>query len=101
MEYLGYTRHRNLNTDTEGEECYELINDLISHRSQFLNEPLSLRKKHIEDGRHTDYDKRNDQIINSGLQQFAFNTGRRHQSKDNRYTARPNTDRKQIGRAHV
>ena len=32
-----------------------------------------------------------------GLQQFAFNTGRRHQSKDNRYTARPDTDRKRDG----
>ena len=60
MEYLGYTRHRNLNTDAESEKSNKLINNLISHRSQPLNEPLSLRKNNIEDSRHTDYDKRND-----------------------------------------
>ena len=42
MEYMGYTRHRNLDTDAESEKSNELINDLISHRSQPLNKPLSL-----------------------------------------------------------
>ena len=42
MEYLGYTRHRNLDTDAKSEKSNELINDLISHRSQPLNKPLSL-----------------------------------------------------------
>lgn len=42
MEYLGYTRHRNLNTDAESEKSNKLINNLISHRSQPLNKPLSL-----------------------------------------------------------
>lgn len=97
MEYLGYTCHRNLNADAESEKSNELINNLISHRSQPLNKPLPLRKEYIKDGRHTNNNKRNDQIINPSLQQFAFNTGRRHQSKDNRYTARPDTDRKRDG----
>lgn len=42
MEYLGYTRHRNLNTDAESEKSNKLINNLISHRSQPLNKPLPL-----------------------------------------------------------
>ena len=42
MEYLGYTRHRNLDTDEESEKRNEDINDLISHRSPPLNKPLSL-----------------------------------------------------------
>ena len=49
MEYLGYTRHRNLNTDAESEKSDELIDDLISHRPELLNDFLSLRKKHIKD----------------------------------------------------
>ena len=39
----------------------------------------------------------NDQIIDSGMQQFAFHTGRCHQSKDHGYTARTDTDRKRDG----
>ena len=42
MEYLGNTCDGNLYTDAKGKKGYEFINNLISDRSQFLNDPLSL-----------------------------------------------------------
>lgn len=43
MEYLGDARHANLYANAEGEEGYQLIDNLIPYRAYFLNNPLALR----------------------------------------------------------
>ena len=97
MKYLRYTCHGNLYADAECKKGNELVNDLIPYRPEFLNNSLPLGKKDIKYGCHTNYNKCNHKIIDSGLQQFTFDAGRSHQSKYNGYTARTDADGKRDG----
>lgn len=81
MKYLRYTCHGNLYADAECKKGNELVNDLIPYRPEFLNNSLPLGKKDIKYGCHTNYNKCDHKIIDSGLQQFTFDAGRSHQSK--------------------
>lgn len=97
MKYLRYTCHGNLYADAECKKGNELVNDLIPYRPEFLNNSLPLGKKDIKYGCHTNYNKCDHKIIDSGLQQFTFDAGRSHQSKYNGYTARTDADGKRDG----
>ena len=85
MKYLRYTCHGNLYADAECKKGNELVNDLIPYRPEFLNNSLPLGKKDIKYGCHTNYNKCDHKIIDSGLQQFTFDAGRSHQHRSGQY----------------